>query len=63
MVSQPKLSGVVWEIESPSNVEAVAVLPTCDVLKPNPTMIRLHSCSRVPLVCDGEHVLPTYCYK
>lgn len=39
------------------------MLPTCDVLESDPTMIRLCSCSRVPLVCDGEHVLPTCCYK
>lgn len=63
MISQPKLSGVVREIRSPSNVEAMVVLPTCDILKSDPTMIRLCSCSRVSLVCDGEHVLPTYCYK
>ena len=62
-VSQPKLSGMVWDIESPSSVEAMAVLPTCDVLESDPPMIRLCSCSRIPLVCDGEHVLPICCYK
>lgn len=62
-ISQPKLSGMVWGLESPSNVEAMAVLPIYDVLESDPTMIRFCSCGRFPLVCDGEHVLLTCCYK
>jgi len=44
--------------ESPSNVEAVTVLSTCDVLESDPTMIRLCSCISIPLVMGIMSSLP-----
>lgn len=37
-ISQPKLSGMVWDRDSPSSVEAMAVLTICDGLEPDPTI-------------------------